>query len=137
MEKHFELSDLEFENRFKNCTLNHHTFTHEAHLRLAWIHLTKYGEKAAIENICSQLIAFVDFVGAKAKYNETLTIAAIKAVNHFVNKSDLDTFQNFILEFPRLKYNFKELMKTHYSVDIFNSESVKKQFVEPDLVPFD
>ncbi len=137
MEKHFDLSDLEFEEKFKNCSLNPEIFSHEAHVRLAWLHITKYGQEAAIQNITSQLKTFVAFVGAKDKYNHTLTIAAIKAVYHFVNRSKSDTFQDFILEFPRLKYNFKDLMNTHYKVDIFNLDSAKKVFLEPDLVPFD
>ena len=137
MEKHFDFTDLEFENSFKNCTLNPEIFSHEAHLRLAWIHITKDGEEAAIQNICSQLIKFVEFVGAKSKYNQTLTIAAIKAVHHFIKKSRSYTFQDFISEFPQLKYNFKDLMNTHYKVDIFKSEIAKKEFLEPDLVPFD
>jgi hypothetical protein len=137
MEKHFDLTDLEFEKQFENCTLNPEIFSHEAHLRLAWIHITKYGEKTAIQNICSQLITFVEFVGAKGKYNQTLTIAAIKAVYHFIKKSNSETFQDFISEFPRLKYNFKDLMTVHYKIDIFNSEKAKKEFLEPDLVPFD
>jgi hypothetical protein len=137
MEKHVDLTDLEFEERFQNCTLNPEIFTHEAHLRLAWIHITKYGEEAAIRNICKQLIAFVEFVGARDKYNQTLTIAAIKAVCHFIKKTSSDTFQDFILEFPKLKYNFKDLMNIHYKVDIFNSEKAKKEFLEPDLEPFD
>lgn len=137
MEKHLELTDLEFEVNFKNCTLNPDIFSHEAHLRLAWIHITKYSEETAIRNICSQLISFVKFVGATGKYNQTLTIAAIKAVSHFVKKSKSKTFQDFIIEFPRLKNNFKDLMNCHYSVDIFNSPKAKKEFVEPDLMPFD
>lgn len=137
MEKHYELTDAEFESRFENCTLNPEIFSHEAHLRLAWIHVKKYGEKNAIRNVCSQLKAYVKFVGAEGKYNETLTIAAVKAVFHFINKSNSDTFQDFILEFPRLKYNFKDLMSTHYSVDIFKSENAKKEFLEPDLIQFD
>jgi hypothetical protein len=137
MEKHFDFPDSEFEKGFKNCTLNPEIFSHEAHLRLAWIHITKYGEEAAIQNICSQLIRFVEFVGAKGKYNQTLTIAAIKAVHHFIKKSRSNTFQDFIFEFPQLKYNFKDLMNTHYKVDIFKSEIAKKKFLEPDLVPFD
>ncbi len=137
MDNHFDLTDFEFENKFKNCDLNPEIFTHEAHLRLAWIHITTYGEHAAIQNICSQLKAFVEFLGAKDKYNETLTIAAIKAVHHFIKKSDSNTFQDFIIEFPRLKYNFKDLMNTHYNIDIFNSDKAKKEFLAPDLVPFD
>ena len=136
MEKHFNLTDSEFEKRFRNCTLSPELFSHEAHLRLAWIHVTKYGEETAIQNICTQLLTFVELVGAKDKYNKTLTIAAIKAVHHFIKKSNSNTFQDFITEFPRLKFNFKDLMSFHYQVDIFNSEQAKKEFLQPDLMPF-
>ena len=137
MEKHYKLNDADFENSFKNCELNPILFTHEAHLRLAWIHVTKYGEEKAIQNICEQLRRFVEFAGATDKYNQTLTVAAIKAVSHFTRKSSAHTFQEFINEFPRLKYNFKELMAVHYGVDIYNSPQAKAAFMEPDLVPFD
>ena len=137
MEKHYKLNDAEFENSFKNCELDPILFTHEAHLRLAWIHVTKYGEEKAIQNISEQLRRFVVFAGAKDKYNQTLTVAAIKSVSHFVRSSSTHTFQEFITEFPRLKYNFKELMAVHYGVDIYHSPQAKAVFLEPDLVPFD
>jgi hypothetical protein len=137
MEKHYDLTDLELETYFKSCTLNPTIFNHEAHLRLAWIYITKYGEKEAIKIICTQLMQFVSFVEAKDKYNQTLTIAAVKIVAHFINKSNSGTFQEFISEFPRLKYNFKDLINIHYKFDVFNSEIAKKRFIEPDLEPFD
>lgn len=137
MEKHFNLTDLEFEDQFENCSLDPGLFSHEAHVRLAWIHIKKYGKEKAIQNICSQLIAFVNFLGAPGKYNKTLTVAAIKAVYHFMQKSGTENFQDFIAQFPRLKYNFKELMAAHYKTDIYNSEAAKKEFLVPDLLPFD
>ncbi|HNP66977.1 MAG TPA: hypothetical protein PKH16_03645 [Aequorivita sp.] len=137
MEKHFELSDSDFENKFINCELNPSDFTHEAHLRLAWINIKKYGIKQAEKNIQIGLKNFVEFVGAKDKYNVTLTLAAIKAVYHFMLKSKSDNFKNFITEFPRLKNNFKDLMSCHYGFDIYNSDKAKTEFLEPDLVPFD
>ena len=136
MDPHFELSDELFEEQFKNCKLNPALFNHEAHLRLAWIHVTKYGVEKAIENITGQLSRFVASLGAINKYNKTLTVAAIKAVNHFINNSETDNFKDFILHFPRLKFNFKELMQFHYQIDIFNSEIAKHSYLEPDLLPF-
>jgi hypothetical protein len=136
MEPHFTLTDYEFETHFENCSLNASLFSHEAHLRLAWIHITKYGENIALENVSKQLVNFTAFVGAEHKYNHTITIAAIKAVSHFINKSTSNSFQHFILEFPMLKYNFKDLMGFHYQVDIFKLEKAKKTFLEPDLLPF-
>ena len=136
MESHFELSDALFEQQFENCTLNPAVFNHEAHLRLAWIHVRKYGVGPAIENICRQLTAYVDALGARDKFNKTLTVAAVRAVHHFISKSDADNFRDFIQQFPRLRNNFRELIAFHYQTDIFNSEAAKKEYMEPDLAPF-
>jgi hypothetical protein len=133
---HFDLTDTEFELAFQASTLEPNLFTHEAHLRLAWIHVKKYGVGRAIENINAQLLQFVDHVGARDKFNKTVTVAAIRAVNHFVNKSKSESFADFIQEFPRLKYNFKELLAFHYGHDIFKSEKAKIEYIEPDLLPF-
>lgn len=137
MERHFELSDSEFEKQFINCKLNPDIFSHEAHLRLAWINIKKYGIEKSKSNIQIQLKKYVKIVGEEDKYNATLTLAAIKAVYHFILKSDSDSFEKFINEFPRLKHNFKELMSCHYGFDIYNSKNAKAKFLEPDLLPFD
>jgi hypothetical protein len=137
MEKHLALSDTEFENQFATGTLPPDQFTHEAHLRLAWIHLHRYGVEQAIENITTQLQAFVHRVGASDKYNATVTVAAIRAVYHFMLRSRTTTFQNFLTENPRLKTSFRNLLMSHYCTDIFRSEQAKKHYLEPELIPFD
>lgn len=137
MENHFYLSDSDFEHQFMSCELSPSDFTHEAHLRLAWINITKYGIKQAEKNIQNQLERFVKFVGAKDKYNMTLTLASVKVVYHFILKSESDNFKDFIAEFPRIKYNFKTLLNSHYGFDIYNSEKAKREYLEPDLIPFD
>jgi len=136
MKEHYELNDNEFEQQFSDCTLNETVFSHEAHLRLAWIYLLKYGLEMAISNICDQLQNYVRAVGAGDKYNKTLTIAAVRAVYHFMQKSQATNFHDFIRECPRLRYNFRELMGSHYKIDIYNSAEAKKEFIEPDLLPF-
>ncbi|WP_062055245.1 hypothetical protein [Aquimarina longa] len=137
MEKRFELTDSEFEKQFLNCEIAPSLFNHEAHLRLAWITIYTYGIEQAEKNILFQLKKYVEFIGAKDKYNITLTIAAIKVVYHFMLKSNSFNFKDFITEFPRLKNNFKELIASHYGFDVYNSDKAKIKFLEPDLLPFD
>lgn len=137
MESHYELSNIEFENQFKNAALDPKLFNHEAHLRLAWIYIKNDGIDKAVEQVCNQIINYTNHLGAANKYNETVTIAAVRAVYHFYLKSRSDNFRDFINEFPRLKFNFKELLAQHYHVDIFNSEVAKSSFLAPDLLPFD
>jgi len=136
MSDHFQLTDKEFELQFLNCTLEPSLFNHEAHIRLAWVHISNYGIDQAILNIDEQLIKFVASLGAEDKYNKTVTVAAVKAVHHFIQKSKSNNFKNFINEFPRLKTNFKDLLSQHYSIDIFKSENAKSSFLEPNLLPF-
>ena len=137
MEKHFELSDAAFEQQFREGTLDPCIFSHEAHIRLAWLHIKQYGVEKAILNVCAQLQNFVQLAGATGKFNKTLTVAAIKAVYHFMLKSGSNNFKDFIQQFPRLKYNFRDLMAAHYKKDIYISDKAKKEFLEPDLLPFD
>ena len=137
MKSHLQFDDQQFEHEFQNATLEPELFTHEAHLRLAWIHISRYGLSNAIANITTQLKQYVNRLGAADKYNETVTIAAIKAVHHFMLKSTASNFQNFISNNARLKTSFKELLSQHYVTDIFRSEKAKKTFMEPELLPFD
>lgn len=136
MERHRHLSDLEFEKQFENCSLDPSIFSHEAHLRLAWIHIQKYGEDQACIRISNQILKFATTAGDNNKFNKTVTVAAIKAVNHFILKSKSTNFQDFMRESSRLKYNFKELLSYHYGFDIFTSEKARLEYLEPDLLPF-
>ena len=119
MGKHYKFSDLEFEMHFKKCSLDPELFSHEAHLRLAWIHINKYGLDMAIKNICVQLRDFVASFGAQDKFNKTLTVAAINAVYHFMQRSNSENFRDFINAFPLLKDDFKKLIGCHYKMDFF------------------
>ncbi len=137
MEKHIQLSDQEFETQFADKSIDPSLFTHEAHLRLAWIHIKRYGIDKAIDHICTQIKVFATFHGDKEKYHIRVTAAAVRVVYHFVLKSKSENFNDFILESPRLKNNFKKLFDNHYSLDVFTSERAKKEFLHPDLAPFD
>ncbi len=137
MYDHFSLTDEAFEQQFENSSFDPELFNHEAHLRLAWLHIHKYGISKAIDNITLQLKNYTAKLGAADKYNHTLTIAAIKAVEHFYNKTTAGNFRDFITANPRLKSNFKGLMQAHYSTNIFTSALAKKEYVEPELLPFD
>ncbi len=137
MKSHLELNDHEFERLFEAGNFDPALFNHEAHLRFAWIHIRKYGEKTAIVNVTRQLKAFVIQLGAEDKYNETLTVAAVKAVSHFMKRTPEAGFIDLINKFPALKYHFRRLMECHYSEDIFTSLKARGVYLEPDLLPFD
>lgn len=133
---HSSLSDQEFETQFETHKLKPSMFSHEAHIRLAYIHINKYGVERAEINMCKQIEGYALSLGATDKFNKTVTIAAVKTMNHFMQKSQTDNFFDLIAEFPQLNNDFRGLLSQHYGFNVFADKRAKKEFVEPDLLPF-
>ena len=133
---HGHLSDDSFIHLFESRALNPGLFTHEAHLRLAWIYIDRNGLERAEELVSSGIKKYVEHLGADDKYHHTLTIAAVKTVYHFYQKYNGLNFFDFIDEFPRIKEKFKSLIDAHYSSSILTSSNAKRIFVQPDLLEY-
>ncbi len=110
---HYELSDDEFQLAFEQCTLHASLFTHEAHIRLAWIHIKRQGLPDALSTITSQLAAFTKANGVASKYNEPLTLAAIHIIADLMKTTNAGSFRDFMAENPRLAVDFKEMLKNY------------------------
>lgn len=132
IEKHYKLSNDDFEKQFKNCTLNPVLFTHEAHLRLAFNHIIKYGREQAIKNICSQLKKYVVYAGSPDKYHETITDASINEIADRLENSKHSDFKDFLLDFPELMSDFKNVINSKYDFDVFQSKEAKDSFISPE-----
>lgn len=137
MEAHYSITDIRFLDSMEHATLDPWVFTHDAHLRWGWLLLQKYELERAISAACNQLMRYTTKLGAVEKYNETVTVAAIRAIHHFRLKYESDSYTEFISKAPRLKTSFKKLLGFHYSQDIFRLPTAKNQYLEPDLLPFD
>lgn len=137
MEAHLQLSDSEFLDKIDTGSLEKSVFTHQAHLRLSYIHLSRSGILSAMINIQDQIKKYIAFLNLEDKYNTTLTIVSVKIVHQFMLQAKSDNFVDFIAEFPELQYNFKGLIEQHYGFDIFSSEQAKNNFIEPDLMGFE
>lgn len=136
MLSHWQLDSDEFEESFASCSLNPKIFNHEAHLRLGYIHIKKYGLSRAIENVCEQIKRFDYERGRGIKFNKTVTIASVYIINHFISISQSNSFSGMLEEHPRLLSDFDELIGCHYSEDIFTVPEAKYNFLKPDLVAF-
>jgi len=113
-----QLTDNQLLERIESCTLDPTDFTHETMLRLTWILINKYGlDKAIIKNNEIKENFFIT-VFRNDKFNITLTKAYTEILYHFMERSSTNDFEKLLREFPRLKYNFKNLVKTHYGYNI-------------------
>jgi hypothetical protein len=113
-----QLTDDQLLERIQDCTLHPSDFTHETMLRLAWILINKYGFDEAINKNKEIKENYFKNVFKNNKFNVTLTKAYTEILHHFMGRSSTNDFEKLLREFPRLKYNFKNLVKTHYGYDI-------------------
>lgn len=112
------LTDDELLKKIEDCTLDPTHFTHETMLRLSWILINKYGlDKAVHKNNEIKENYFKNALKSD-KFNITLTKAYTEIMHHFMDKTSTNSFEKLLKEFPRLKFNFKNLVKTHYGYNI-------------------
>ena len=137
MEKHWRYSDEEYEKKFEQIKFPPLYFSHEAHLRLAYIHLQKYGLNLSIQHMCNQIYDFAIKYGATMKFNSTVTYASLQIMYSYLSKGKSDNFQDLMKEFPNLLKDFKAEIQKHYSWDVFRAPEAKAKIHEPDLEPFE
>ncbi|MEM7657906.1 MAG: hypothetical protein AAF399_17405 [Bacteroidota bacterium] len=136
MSSHYDLSDQAYAEKFAQGRFPARLFSHEAHLRLAWIHLRQHGLEMAIANMREQIPALAVRCKVPEKYNDTVTVAAVYAIHRVDQHSSAADFPAFLAEHPELHTQFRELLSRHYSIDIFRSPEAKARYLEPDLLPF-
>ncbi|MCF6169182.1 hypothetical protein [Lutibacter sp.] len=124
-----QLSDNELLEKIENCTLDPNLFTHEMQLRLSWILIHKYGIDEAITKNCELKEQFYIKALNSHKFNLPLSKAYTEILYFFMNKSSTKDFDKLLREFPRLKYNFKNLVKTHYGYNILKEH--RKEEIKP------
>ena len=123
------LNDKEFLQQIENCSLEPKLFTHEAQLRLSWVLINKYGLDVAKLKNCKIKEQFYKKALNSDKFNLPLTKAYTEILHFFMERSSTKDFDKLLMEFPRLKFNFKKLVKTHYGYDILKEHRTKE--IEP------
>lgn len=133
-EKHHLLTNDEFEEKFTNCDIPAVIFTHEAHLRITYIHITKYGIDKAIDNLSTQIANCDDKYGDGTKFNKAYTITTTKVIHSFIEKAKALNFNTFLIEFPRLKTHFSKIVKDYDSAKTLEKKSSKVAHLEANLL---
>ncbi|MFL6618530.1 MAG: hypothetical protein ACJ8MH_08010 [Povalibacter sp.] len=90
--------------QFESCTLPPSQFSHRQHLALGWRYLRQYGFPQGVVRFHDQLRAYVDAVGATAKYHETITWAYMILMNEelALRSAPDESFESMIERRPDL-----------------------------------
>jgi hypothetical protein len=87
-------------------------------LRLAWILIQKHGLDVAIVKNGHIKEKYFKMALNSEKFNKTLSRAYVEILYYFMKKSNTKNFDKLLREFPRLKFDFQKLVKTHYGYNI-------------------
>jgi hypothetical protein len=132
-----ELNDNELIEQIENCTLSPSFFTHEVFLRMAYILIEKYCIETAIRKNCELKENYFIKALNSNKFNYTLTRAYTEILYYFMSNTKNSSFNKLLRDFPRLQYNFKDLVKTHYGYDIMKEHRKEaEEYKGPILFTF-
>jgi len=127
------MSDDEFLAAFDSCTLPKPLWTHEAHVRLAWICLNRMPFAAAREHVRAGIRKYNESLGNTTGYHDTVTVAFVRIIAW--KRTPGESFADFRLRHPDVFSKDQPVLRHFYSKARLDSATARSAFVEPDLRP--
>jgi hypothetical protein len=129
------MTDDDFLAAFEARTIPKAEWTHAAHVRMAWLYLTRLPFAAALDRIRDGIRRYNAAVGSDG-YHETITVAFTLLIRARVTNADIaDSFPAFCSRNPDLLMPRSGLLHLHYDPTTLASSEAKLRFVEPDREP--
>lgn len=132
------LNDAEFRRSFEALTLPAGSFSHEAHVRLAYVYLREHELFAALDRYRTSLRRFAKHHGAPNKYHETVTCALVVLIHERLtlmqrNQSEPVRWEAFAEGNPDLLRWLDGAFFDLYPRSILQSKLAREVFVLPPV----
>ena len=128
------MTDTEFLEAFESCTLPEAQWTHEAHVRMAWLYLQKMPLSEAMPVVRQGIKRYNASLKKLLAYHESITQAFLHLISHRMQCSgDRLSFVDFCNENPDLLDRTMTALLTYYRKETLFSQAARDGFVEPDL----
>lgn len=130
-----ELSDEQFLAAFEQCLLPKECWTHEAHLRMAWLYVVREPMEQALPRIREGIQRYNASLGNSKGYHETVTQAYTRLIADRVRNCGSTSFDDFKRRHPELLDRANPILARHYRPETLNSDAARAGVVQPDLEP--
>ena len=126
---------------FETCSLSKADFTHRNHLTVAlwYLKYNSFADAAALMR--AGLLRFIEHHDVpREKYNETITMFWLQAVQAFIDKRRLDRREADLVSLTNeLLHHYQNpgLVFEYYSRELISSAAAKSGWVEPDVKKID
>jgi len=127
------LDDDAFIATFEQGGFGGDPFPHEAHLRMAWLYVTRFGAAAAVDRAAEGIRVQAKSKGQASLYHDTMTHAWVYLVAEAGARSPSVGFTEFLTRNPQLRD--RTLLLEYYSPDVLSSAEARMGWIAPDLAP--
>lgn len=134
------MSDDDFLKAFEDCSLPFTAWNHRAHVRVAFLYLSRLGLAEAIDRMRSGIQAYNAVHGVEdgplMGYHETTTQAFMRLIHQTLRvRGPFQDSDEFCERNPELLD--RRVLLRYYTRDRIMEPAAKVDFIEPDIAPFD
>jgi hypothetical protein len=130
------MTDAEFLNAFEQCALPEESWTHRAHVRMAWLYLGKGTRGEVLPIVREGIQRYNGTLNKTLAYHETITQAYLILIDDRMrHHQGCTSFEEFCVANPDLLDGLAALL-VHYRRETLFSQAARQAFVEPDLAPW-
>ncbi len=126
-------SDQDFLQKFENCSLSKEDFSHEAHIRMAWLYIKHLPFDQALSKIRQGINRFNQAQGNITGYHETVTVSFARLIYNAFRSKPLLTWEEFRGEYPSLFDRDQPILHQYYRKETLALPHACREFVAPDL----
>lgn len=125
------MTDDEFLAAFEAAAIPRPEWTHEAHVRMAWLYLTRRPFADALDRIRGGIKKLNGAIGGSPDgYHETITVAFARVIASRLRPGD--DFPAFRTRHPDLLDRTLTALLRHYTKDRLFSPEARRGFLAPD-----
>jgi len=127
------MTDDELIEAFESHRLTREEFTHEAHLRVGWIYVTRLPLGAACDTMARELLAWDIAYDLGDRYHETVTWAFMFIIHEKQLACAAKSFDEFLGANPDLMRKEPPFLAAYYKDETLASDLARQNFLLPDV----
>jgi hypothetical protein len=129
------MTDDEFLAAFEECRIPKELWTHEAHVRMAWLYLRRQPLVEVVPFVRRAIQRYNASLGNVEGYHETITMAYLILIKAGMDREPVETFAAFSGAHAALLDRKMSALFEHYSREVLFSREATRSFVAPDRAP--
>lgn len=124
--------------KFESCELPTADFNHREHLLVALCYLMRMGDGDALSHIRARIGSYAAAHGVNPNlYHETITAFWLKRVRAYLERTDAHLGLAEMTNALAAECGSSRLVFDYYSRELIDSETARREWIEPDLRPLD